>query len=132
MMNFKETDTEELKAMRDAINAELKSREAKPQKVIYLHDCAEATEYHLGKYKHYSKLVRRIDVEQKNGYAFIGDFLGVSDEHLIPSGSVVVERCDNDVTAYRVTGDRAKEQLAKCDARRMIDFIRKLAEIVNQ
>ena len=129
MMNFKETDTEELKAMRDAINAELKSREAKPQKVIYLHDCASCSNYHQSRYKHYSKLVRRVDVEQKNGYAFIGDFLGVSDE---PSGSVVVERCDNDVTAYRVTGDRAKEQLAKCDARRMIDFIRKLAEIVNQ
>lgn len=131
-MELVNLSVEELKTLQFEIAEELKKREADAPKVIYMHDCASASDYHLGKYRHYAKLVRRIDTTQKNGYAFIGDFLGVSDEHLIPAGSIVVERCDDTVIAYRVTGDRQKEKIAGCSAFRMIDFIRKLAEVVNQ
>ena len=131
-MELANLSVEALKTLQFEIAEELKKREADAPKVIYLHDCAEATDYHLGRYKHYAKLVTGVDVSKTNGFAFIGDFLGVSDEHLISAGSIVVERCDDTVIAYRVTGDRQKEKIAGCSAFRMIDFIRKLAEVVNQ
>lgn len=131
-MEIANLSVEELKNLQFEIAEELKKREVDAPKVIYLHDCASATDYHLGKYRHYAKLLTGVDTSKTNGFAFKGDFIGVSDEHLIPSGSVVVERCDDTVIAYRVTGDRQKEKIAGCSAFRMIDFIRKLAEIVNQ
>lgn len=108
------------------------ARKPETAKVLYKHNCADSAKYHRGKYRHYAKLVSSVDTNQTNGYAFVGDFLSFESEHLLPVGSLVVERCGDSVTAYRVTGDDEKTEVANCPASRMVNFIRQLAEEVKK
>jgi len=100
-LNLKEMSTEELRELLTAIQEELKSRTQ--AHVVYTHNCARKAEYHLRKYRHWAKLVQAIDPTQPNGYAFVGQFLPIESESLVPENSIVVEACGDEITAYRIT-----------------------------
>lgn len=95
----------------------------------YSHDCQDRANYHMGKYKHWAKLVKSVDTTKSDGYAFTGDFLPVDRESRVLVGTVVVERCHNTVTAYRVDKD-GKHQINQCDARKMTRLILEVAEVL--
>lgn len=106
-MNLKEMTIEALENLRKEIMDELKSRT--PELVLYAHDCKKSAKYHLDKYKHWAKLVTSIDTTKTNGYAFVGDFLSVYNEHKLPIGSIVAEVCDTSITVYRITLEGKQE-----------------------
>ena len=58
-------------------------------------------------------LVTSVDRSKTDGYAFIGDFLKYKTENMIPEGSIVVEVCNTNYYAYRVTDDYFKELIAQ-------------------
>lgn len=127
-MNLKEMNIEELKALLYNVKAELKTRESH-ELVLYTHDCKDRANHHINKYKHWAKLVECIDTTKTNGYAFDGSFLNVQSEHKIPSGSIVVEVCGYDLTAYRCTAN-GKEKIAKCKTNEMSSTIELLSTLV--
>lgn len=103
-LDVKELSLEDLKSLYAEINVEIKSREnlAVPVLFCYTHECHDASSHHLSKYKHWAKLVKDVDITKINGYAFIGDFLCVTQEHMIPEGSVIVEVCGTDFRSYKI------------------------------
>ena len=103
-LNIKEMDFEELKSLYAEIGNEIKSREsiAAPVLFCYTHECHESSTHHLSKYKHWAKIVKDVDITKTNGYAFIGDFISVNQEHMIPEGSVIVEVCGTDFKVYKI------------------------------
>lgn len=115
-MNLKELSAEEITTLIAAMKAELKTREAAPELVVYTHNCQNSARHHQNKYKHWCKLVNEIDLAKADGYAFLGPFLQFASENMVALGSIVVEVCDTDYTAYRITGDHEKEEI--CTARR--------------
>ena len=115
-INMKDLTNEEINLIISQLKAELRSREAAPQLVVYSHDCQNSANHHKNKYKHWCKLVSEIDLTKADGYAFIGQFLQFSSENMLVRDSIVVEVCGIDYTAYRVTGDHEKEKI--CTARR--------------
>lgn len=129
--NLTNMTNEELLAGIAALEAELKSRQnVETSDCVYTHDCKESANYHLNKYKHWAKLVKAIDKSKTNGYAFIGDFLKVQNEHRVPKNSIVVEVCDTTLTAYRITGDHEKEKITSASMRSLSGLISKLFDLV--
>lgn len=104
---------------------------APPKLVVYEHDCHGASTHHLRKYKHWAKVVREVDLSKTDGYAFVGDFLRVEQDHMLPTGSLVVEVCDNRYDAY-VVGPEGKDRIA--DGRRgsLAPFVRAVAEFMKE
>ncbi len=100
------------------------------RKVIYTHDCHNSAKYHKGKYKHWCKLVKSVNTDKVNGYAFDGDFLSLNTENLVPVDSIVVEVCGNDYTAYRIVGDNDKKEVASGTKSNLVTFIREVANYV--
>ena len=86
------------------ISDEIKARNSSAL-VLYTHGCKGAASYHLGKYKHWAKLVTSVDTTKTNGYAFAGEFLAVTAEHKVPLGSVIVEVCGKDIDGYVYESD---------------------------
>ena len=129
-MNLKEMTIDELKELQKAINTEIVSRQPKKELVLYTHDCQDAANYHLRKYNHWAKLLKGIDKTKTNGYAFVGGYLEVTEEHMIPDGSIVVEVCSDNVTAYRVT-ESGKENIGECKYNKMRSLIVELAKIME-
>ena len=127
IINYNEFTDDQLKELIEGAKKELMKR--KEQLVVYTHDCKNAARYHLGKYKHWSKLVTSVDTSKTNGYAFGGDFLTVTAEHKIPVGSVVVEVCGGTIEAY-IMKPEGKEHQFKASTSSMSDFIEKVAELV--
>jgi hypothetical protein len=125
-LNLKEMSLEELEAMKKEISEEIEGRK-KNTLVLYAHDCKNASSHHLSKYNHLAKLVRAVDTSQTTGDAFIGEFLNVVAEHHLPVGSIVVEVCDRDVKAYRLTLER-KQKIAERKRKSMSSFIKKVAK----
>lgn len=119
---------EELKNLMSQIKSEIDSRNNKPNLVLYTHDCKTAANYHKGKYKHWSKLVKSIDITKTNGYAFQGEFLNIDYEHKVPSGSIVVEVCGSKITAYKISDK--PEKLLEAQTNSMSKFIEKIAEML--
>ena len=106
MLNLKEMSLEELTALAAEVKKEIAARGPQsPELVLYTHSCKGAAKHHLGKYKHWAKRLTGVDATKTNGYAFLGDFLYVGNEHKIPTGSIVVEVCGADLSVYEVTGD---------------------------
>ncbi len=107
MVNLKDMTLVELEALIAAAKTEIGTR-AQPsrQLVLYTHNCKGSSRHHLGKYKHWAKLVTAVDTSKTNGYAFSGEFLAVGAEHKVPVGSVIVEVCDGSITAFRAEADR--------------------------
>lgn len=97
------------------------------QKVIYEHECKDSAKHHLSKYKHWAKLINKVDVTKTNGFAFDGQFLDVQSEHKIDEGSLIVEVCGDDVSLFRLEKD-GKVELAKTKRNKMSSLIEKAAE----
>ena len=72
-----------------------------------------------------------IDIRIANERAFLGDYLEVTEEHMIPAGSIVVERCSNNVTAYGVT-EFGKENIVECKYNKLRPLIEELAKIMKK
>ena len=125
-MEYRAMSDGELKEVIRQAQAELGSRVAVRDLVLYTHDCKESSKYHLKKYKHWAKHVKAVDESKTNGYAFDGDFLAVYAEHKLPVGALVVEVCDSDIELYRM-GAEGKEQLAKASTRSMSGLIEQAA-----
>ncbi|HHX61997.1 MAG TPA: hypothetical protein GX707_15010 [Epulopiscium sp.] len=66
--NIKGLALPELEKLQQSIVKERGLREKR--KSIYTHDCYRSSNYHFGKYKHYSKRITAIDSNKINGYAF--------------------------------------------------------------
>lgn len=128
-MNLKDMTTEDLTALLNAIKNELSSRSAAVNLVVYTHDCQKSSKSHLTKYKHWTKIVKSVDLTKANGYAFIGDFLSVTAEHKLPADSIVVEVCDKDITAYRVTPS-GKAKITEATTHSMSGLIQTVADIL--
>ena len=129
--NLTNMTNEELLAGIAALEAELKSRQnVETSDCVYTHDCKGSANYHLGKYKHWAKLVKAIDRSKTNGYAFIGDFLKVQNEHRVPKNSIVVEVCDTTITAYRVTGNNEKAKISSASMKNLSSLISELFDLV--
>ena len=120
---LKTMSMDDIKQYADLLNAEMDARKALHLKVGYKHDCHGSAQYHMNKYKHWCKHVTRVDRSKTDGYAFIGEFLNPANEHAIVHGAVVVEVCEKDYSAYRVTGDFEKELIAKGKRGALYNFI---------
>jgi hypothetical protein len=130
-MELKSLSIDELQALKADVEAEIAARMGTEKKMVpYSHDCANAAKHHLGKYKHWAKLVSAVDTSKSDGYAFSGEFLVVERQHRVPDGAIVVERCDNSILVYRVT-DAGKEQIAQSSARAMVSLIDSAAQALN-
>lgn len=127
MGEIKDMSIDDLQSLQTQIKEEIERRSIKSELVLYTHSCKNAAKHHLSKYKHWAKLVQSVDTTKTNGYAFMGDFLTVTTEHKIPSGSIVVEMCEPNVYAYRVTAD-GKTLIAECDRRSMSSLIEIVAK----
>lgn len=113
---------EELENLKMVLNKEITKRKKVTVNVCYEHDCKDSSKYHLKKYKHWSKLIEEVDLSKRNGYAFIGRFLTVDKQNIVPSGALVVERCDDRLRCYRITSER-KELACEGQANSMVTFI---------
>ena len=131
-MNMKELTAEEITTIIDQLRAELKTREAAPDLAVYAHDCQRSANYHQRKYKHWCKLVTEIDLTKADGYAFIGRFLQVTAENMVPRGSVIVEVCGTDYIAYRVVGDHEKEELCKASRGSLRSMITTINNLLSE
>ncbi|MHC0038580.1 hypothetical protein [Pseudoneobacillus sp. C159] len=126
-MNLKELSITDLEELKKQINEELKSRVTKT--VIYEHECSDCSKHHLNKYKHWSKVVKEVDITKNNGYGVIGDFLKVDKQHVVKSGSIIVETCGNEVIAYNVT-EEGKEMIVKDSTSNFASFLQELNELI--
>ena len=120
---------EQLEELKQAVIEEMGSRKVVQELVLYTHECKNSAKYHLRKYKHWAKLLTAVDATKTTGYAFVGDWLNVNQEHKIPVGSIVVEVCGTTITAYKMT----KEGTEKIDSARtdeMSQLIEKLAKMI--
>lgn len=130
-IDIKQLTTEKIKSLINQLTDELKSREDKPRFVVYTHNCKGASRSHLNKYKHWCKLVTGIDNTKADGYALIGKFLRVDGENMVPTGSIVVEVCGNDYTAYRITGDYEGTVVAEATRGSLHSMITAIAEVLK-
>lgn len=99
--------------------------------VVYTHDCYGYAKHHLGKYKHWAKIIRDVDTTKTNGYAWIGDFLPVTAQHKIPANSIVVEVCGNTITAYRVTTE-GKQKIGSASTNGQAAMIEQVAGLLRK
>ena len=129
MFDLKNMSIEELEALKRQIVEELDSRRPK-ELVLYTHGCKNSANHHLGKYKHWAKVVTSVDATKTNGYAFGGEFLHVRAEHKVPVGSIVVEVCDSTIEAYLMDG-KENPLIGKASTRSMSGLIEKLAGMLE-
>ncbi len=127
-MNLENLTLEELIELRSKVLAEIASRQ-ETELVVYTHNCKNSAKHHRGKYKHWAKLLTEVDTTKTNGYAFKGDWLQITAEHKIPVGSIVVEVCDKDIVAYRITTE-GKVKIAEAKTNSMSELIDKVALLV--
>lgn len=118
-----------LKARRDELTSTTK------ENIIYTHPCYDTSKHHAGKYKHWAKLLVAVDTNQKNGYAFTGDFLSCSRQNSVKDGSYIIEfssckKTDEQYVLKQITAE-GEEELALGGWKYMIDFIKEVAEITG-
>jgi len=128
MNNLENMSVQELEQLKNQIDNLIKSKKSNSQSqlILYTHNCKDSAKYHKNKYKHWSKLVTAVDVTKTNGYAFIGDFLNISNEHKLPINSIVVEVCHTTIIAYRLQED-GKCEIGSASTNAMSSLIEKLA-----
>ncbi len=128
--NLEEMEVRDLETAMSEIKQELKKRET--VNCLYTSDCKDSSKYHRDKLKHWAKLVDGVDTTKTNGYAFLGEFLKITSEHILAKGSIVVEYCEkHGVKAYRIIGDDEKEELGRAQHNAMTALIRQIAEELN-
>jgi len=125
-VDFRSMSVEELKELIKGARAELERRR-ESKLVLYTHHCKNESRYHLSKYKHWAKRITGVDTTKTNGYAFQGNFLDVRSEHKLPVGSIVVEVCGDDITAYELT-ENGKKEFATAKRRSMSSLIEAVAK----
>ncbi len=131
MINLQELSLEELKELQRDIAKEIARREEQEnKKIVYLHNCHAASNYHLRKYKHWAKRVTAIDDKYLDGRAFLGDFLNVQRENMIPVNSIVVEVCGDTYYAY-IAQEESKKLIAKGQRGYLSDFIKKIKKVLD-
>ena len=124
-------DLNALNELQGAIQERKNKLESKQkQLVLYTHNCFDASNYHINKYKHWSKLITSVNTTKTNGYAFSGDFLSVTKEHKLPVDSIIVEVCSGDIYAYKLTSE-GKQEILKGNTKIMSGFIEKVDKIVK-
>ena len=122
---------EELKETKKLIEKQL-AEKSENEKVIYTHNCYDASNNHFRKYKHWCKLIEDIDSNKTNGFAFIGDFLFTDKENLVNKNSFVVEVCANDLSLYKITGDNEKELMLEGKSGKYVTFIKECIKAMNE
>jgi len=133
-MDWATMTTAEIQDLVEAGKKELDSRnpEEVRELILYTHGCKRSAHYHLGKYKHWAKVVKQVDMTKANGYAFIGEFLGVGQEHKLPGNSIVIEVCDHKITAYQLMGEDKIIQLTTGDTRSMSAVIDRVNQAIEK
>jgi hypothetical protein len=126
-MDLKSLTNDQLKALIAEAQAELASRTQ--ELIAYKHDCFARSGNHLSRYKHWAKLVKSVDTSKATGYAWIGEFLPIDRESMIPAGSVVVEVCGDVLTVYRVSA-AGKETLGSAPTFAPSKVIAEIAKIL--
>ena len=127
-MNVQSLTLDELKVLGTAVQNEIAARtSASIPRVLWTHQCQNGSKHHLGKYKHWAKLITGVDATKTNGYAWQGDFLSVAAEHMVPVGSCVAEVCDTDITVYHMIADGAA-QIGSASTRSQHALIATIAE----
>lgn len=61
------------------------------EEVIYTHECYDQSNYHLKKSKHWAKLVKSIDKDKKDMFAFDGEWLSVTEENIVHVGDIILQ-----------------------------------------
>lgn len=96
----------------------------------YRHDCFGSSTYHFRKYKHYAKVLDRIDLTKKDGFAFVGDFLSYNTEDIVKDGSYIIEVCHEDYKLYKIEND-IKELILEGRRKELVSFIKRVKELTN-
>lgn len=131
-MDLKNMTQEELEKLLKDVKKEIDTRNQKIEKVIYICDNRDASNYKLRKYKNWSKVVKEVDTTKTNGYAFVGDFLSIQLENLVDKNSFVVELVDtHNIYLYKAVSDNNKELIFSGSKYNLITFIKKCAELIN-
>ena len=133
MIDLTQLTTQELEELMAQVRQELASRRAAdtPTLISWSHDCSEAANYHLNKYKHWAKLVTSVDTTKSNGYAFNGEFLDVRRQHKVPVGGIIVWVCGTNLVASRITVD-GPVTVAEGTYNRMADFVDAVAAVMDE
>ena len=114
----------------EKIQEKLQPTENTPKKVVWTHDCHDASNYHKSKYKHWVKLLTGVDDTKMGGYAFLGDFLKTFDQNFVPKGSYILEVCGGTATLYKAVDDFEKEKIAQ-GSTKDIKFIREVKRVLE-
>ena len=125
---IKSFNLEELRLLQEHILKEKDSRVT--PKYVYTHDCCGYSNYHIKKYKHYSKRITAIDETKVNGYAFLGEFLNVKKENLVPDESFILEVCNMSLKLYK-TKKETKELVLEGYSNMFVSFIKEAKEITK-
>lgn len=108
-----------------------KNEIGKREEVTYTPSCHNCSSNHHRKYRCYSKIVSSVD-SSKTGLSAItfGEYLKVTKEHLVVEGSVILEKCDECYTIYKI---EKSESIFVADfySRNFPTMIQKLAELTN-
>ncbi len=137
MIDLTQLTTQELEGLIAQVRQELANRRAvsadtaDTSLINWSHDCSEAADYHIRKYKHWAKLVTSVDTTKSNGYAFNGEFLDVKRQHKVPVGGIIVWVCDTNLVASRITVD-GPVTVAEGTYNRMADFVDAVAAVMDE
>lgn len=102
--------------------------------VVYEHNCSNISKYHLGKYKHWAKLITDVDTTKTNGFAFQGEWLSTTNQVKVPENSIIVEyrSCEGkEFHLYKMT-KQGKEEIAAAERGKLVDFIDTAAVLVEE
>lgn len=126
-MNYeflKDLTEKELDELEKEVKKEINNRQPKKKYVMYQYDCHNAgnSNYHFTKYAHWAKLVDDIDMSKSDKSAFVGNFLEVRNQNVVPLNSIVVECCGNTLKCYKMT-NQGKKLIVLGGTGLMVDFI---------
>ena len=128
-IDLKNMKSEELKELLNAVKNELDKRES--DKIIYNCECKSNTYNWIKKHGVWAKIVNAVDTNKTNGYAFIGDFLSVLEENLIPRNSFVLEVEEGTFQLFKATDNCEKTLVLEGKRKEMISFIRECKKIID-
>ena len=130
-MDLQTMSIEELEELSKKINDEIRLRKAKESGVLFTPRCKGSANHHMRKYKHWTKILTGIDDTKTNGYAFLGDFISSSKEHLLPIGTILIDVCDSDYGVFEIIDHDETKLLIKYEGGSFYKFILKVKEILE-
>lgn len=102
----------------------------KVEKTIYTCDCFGSSTHHLTKYRHWAKVVQKIDDSENSGYAFKGEFIHINKENLVPVGSFIIETCGNNIRMYKANSQN-KELVVAGTYSKLVSFIKECKDVIE-